>query len=77
MLNFDKLFDNIRVKLINIRCEKNFSQTELSKLINISQQRISYYESGRKKIDLFFLLSCLHVYNISIYDFFKNLQESE
>ena len=43
---FDKEKDMLNQKMKNARIEKNLSQTELAKIINVSRQTINMIENG-------------------------------
>lgn len=53
-------------RLRELREEKNLTQSEFSKLINVSQVAYSYYEIGKRAIPLDILIKIAQFYNTSI-----------
>lgn len=56
-----------------LRRRKQITGSELGELIGISQQQISRYERGTNRLTLDFLIQVLFVLNISVDDFFYQL----
>lgn len=57
---------NPQNRLRELREEKNLTQREFSKLINVSQVAYSYYEIGKRSIPLDILIKIAKYYNTSI-----------
>lgn len=53
-------------KIRELRINKNISQLELAKLLNTSQQTISYYEQGKRDPDTNTLLFLSEYFGVSI-----------
>ena len=54
------------LRLEFLRKEKKLSQKELSKMVNLTQQRISAYEKGKREPDLETLSALANFFNVTI-----------
>ena len=57
-----KIYKRIR----DLREDKDLSQAEVAKAINISQRSYSYYENGKREPSLALLVAMSKYYNVSI-----------
>ena len=57
--------DNYLRRLKGLREEKNLNQSDIAKILNISQRTYSYYENGRD-IPILLLIKLADFYNVSI-----------
>ena len=55
----------LRDRLIDLREEKNLSQTKVATIIQTSQQQYSKYESGESELPVRALVSLAQFYNVS------------
>ena len=53
-------------RLREIREDKNLKQSEISKILNVSQVAYSYYEIGKRQIPIDLLKKLSKFYNVSI-----------
>ncbi len=53
-------------RLKEIREDKNLKQTDISKLLNVTQVAYSYYEIGKRQIPIDLLKKLARIYNVSI-----------
>ena len=64
-----KTFDKkLGEKLTAIRVEKNLSQQYVADRMNLSRSAISYYELGRRTIDVETLFKLCDIYNVNVND---------
>ena len=56
----------IKTRIKDLREDNDFTQTQLSEFLNISQVAYSYYELGRRNIPLEMLCRLADFYNTSI-----------
>ena len=61
----DDMNDNYLRRIKGLREEKNLNQSEVAKILNISQRTYSYYENGRD-IPISLLIKLADFYNVSI-----------
>ncbi|SHE47315.1 DNA-binding transcriptional regulator, XRE-family HTH domain [Marinitoga hydrogenitolerans DSM 16785] len=59
--------DNLR----RIRIENKINQRELAKKLNVTQETISYWETGKRQPTLDKLVKLSKIFNISIDDLLK------
>ncbi len=52
-------------RLREIREDKNLKQSDISKLLNVSQVAYSYYEIGKRQIPIDVLKKLAKIYNVS------------
>ena len=52
-------------RLKEIREDRNLKQTDLAKILNVSQVAYSYYELGKRQIPLDILKKLARYYNVS------------
>lgn len=52
-------------RLKNLRVESNLTQSQLAKIFNTTQRRISYFEIGKVEPDLETLCSIAKFFNVS------------
>lgn len=70
----------IGVKLMQLRLERNSSQSDIADLLNISQQAYSNYENGKSSPSFEMLMEISRIYAISIDElvgndgFIKNIE---
>ncbi len=64
------------IKLEELRKKSNLSQTELGKILNLSQKAISRYENGTAEPDLQTLKKIANFFNVSI-DYLLDYKEEE
>ena len=53
-------------RIKNLREDKDLNQTQLGKILNVSQVTYSYYEIGKREIPISVLISLADFYNTSI-----------
>ena len=61
----------IGAKLKSVRIGLNINQIDVAKLLNITVQKVSSFETGRTRIDLETFIKLCKYYNISSDDFFN------
>lgn len=66
----------IAINLRKLRAEINISQEELSKKSNVNATTIVRYEAGTIIPSLDKLVLILNVFNVSLYNFFKEVYEN-
>lgn len=54
------------VRIRNLREDKDLYQKDVAKMLGISQQYYSEYESGNRAIPIFHLIKLAEFYNVSI-----------
>lgn len=54
------------VRIRNLREDKDLYQKDVAKMLGISQQYYSEYESGNRAIPIFHLIKLAEFYNLSI-----------
>lgn len=54
------------VRIRNLREDKDLYQKDVAKMLGISQQYYSEYESGNRAIPVFHLMKLAEFYNVSI-----------
>lgn len=54
------------VRIRNLREDKDLYQKDVAKMLGISQQYYSEYESGNRAIPVFHLIKLAEFYNVSI-----------
>lgn len=54
------------VRIRNLREDKDLYQKDVAKMLGISQQYYSEYESGNRAIPIFHLIKSAEFYNVSI-----------
>ncbi len=54
------------MRLKELRKESGLKQTEISKLLNISQMAYSYYERGLREPDIKTLIKLSEIFNVSV-----------
>lgn len=52
-------------RLREIREDKNLKQSDVSKMLNVSQVAYSYYEIGKRQIPIDLLKKLARIYNVS------------
>ncbi|MBR0419225.1 MAG: helix-turn-helix transcriptional regulator [Erysipelotrichaceae bacterium] len=52
-------------RIIDLREEKDWTQTEVAKKLNVSQRAYSHYENGTRQIPLEILISLAKLYSVS------------
>ena len=57
---------NFSENLINLRKANNLTQLQLAKILNTTQRRISYFETGKVEPDLDTLIAIAKYFEISI-----------
>lgn len=62
-------------KLKLLRLEKNMTQEELAKQLNITQQQVARYESNLRYFKIDFIYNLAEYFKISILEFFPYLSE--
>lgn len=63
-------------KLVEIRKEKNISQSDIAKILNTTQQQVSKYENGKQEMPIRHLITIAKELNISI-DYLVGLNEKK
>jgi len=53
-------------RLREIREDRNLKQSEISKILNVSQVAYSYYEIGKRQIPIDILKQLAKIYNTSV-----------
>lgn len=53
-------------RIKNLREDKDLNQTQLGKILNVSQVTYSYYEIGKREIPISVLINLADFYNTSI-----------
>ncbi|EKT60338.1 helix-turn-helix transcriptional regulator [Providencia sneebia] len=69
----DEMNRNIGLYIRKIRREKNLSGNQLARLLNISQQQVSRYETGKTKLTFEVVDSILVILNKSWRDLFNTV----
>ncbi len=67
---------NYRIRMRNLREDKDLTQSEVAKVINKSQQGYSHIEEGRAELKIDDLIRLCRFYNVSA-DYFIGLSEKE
>lgn len=62
-------------RLIDLREEKDWSQTEVARHLNISQRAYSHYENGTRQMPLDILIQVSKLYRVST-DYLLELTDS-
>ncbi len=57
-----EIYENIR----NLREDNDLTQTDVAKILHISQRAYSHYETGSREIPIPFLIELSKYYNVSI-----------
>ena len=57
----------MKTRIRDLREDKDLTQTEVSKMLNITQVAYSYYELDKRNIPLESLCKLADYYNVSIY----------
>ncbi len=56
----------MKTRIKDLREDRDFTQTDISKMLNISQVVYSYYELNRRSIPLEILCKLSDFYNVSV-----------
>lgn len=56
----------MKLRIRDLREDKDLTQTTIAKKLNCSQQTYSRYESGEITIDIYNLIKLAHFYNTSV-----------
>lgn len=56
----------MKLRIRDLREDKDLTQTAIAKMLNCSQQTYSRYESGEITIDIYNLIKLAHFYNTSV-----------
>lgn len=56
----------MKLRIRDLREDKDLTQTAIAKMLNCSQQTYSSYESGEITIDIYNLIKLAHFYNTSV-----------
>lgn len=67
---------NYRIRMRNLREDRDLTQNEVAKVINKSQQGYSHIEEGRAELKIEDLIRLCRFYNVSS-DYFIGLSENE
>ena len=65
LLNYNQTGDKM-LKIKELREDRDLTQQELAKFLNISQQAYSHYEVGDREISLDLLIKLANFYNVSL-----------
>lgn len=68
---------NIGLKIKEIRKEKGYSQRRLGEMLNLTEQTISNYESGRRQVDFKTLEAIADVLNVTIETFITSDERNQ
>ncbi|WKV09424.1 helix-turn-helix transcriptional regulator [Thermoanaerobacterium sp. CMT5567-10] len=71
------VYKAIGEKLKEVREKNGYTQTEVEKAIGIKRELLSYYENGRREIDIATLEKLASFYGYSIEYFIKNIEEHD
>ena len=67
---------NYRIRMRNLREDRDLTQSEVGKVINKSQQGYSHIEEGRAELKIDDLIRLCKFYNVSA-DYFIGISEKE
>ena len=67
---------NYRIRMRNLREDRDLTQSEVAKVINKSQQGYSHIEEGRAELKIEDLIRLCRFYNVSS-DYFIGLSDNE
>lgn len=71
-----KTFDKkLGEKLTAIRVEKNLSQQYVADRMSLSRSAISYYELGRRTIDVETLFKLCDIYNVDVNEILSDVRK--
>ena len=62
---YNLLGDNMKLRIRDLREDRDLTQTELAKILGCTQQTYSRYESGEITIDIYNLVKLANFYNTS------------
>ena len=65
VMDKEKTFEDVGQKIALLRKQKNMTQVELARKLNISQAMITAYETGRKGISLSRLIELADIFEVS------------
>jgi transcriptional regulator with XRE-family HTH domain len=71
------VYKTIGKKLREVREKNGYTQTEVEKATGVKRELLSYYENGRREIDIATLEKLAAFYGYSIEYFIKNTEEPE
>jgi len=54
------------VRIKNLREDRDLTQSEMARLLNISQRAFSHYENGNRNIPIEMLIKIADIYNVSL-----------
>ena len=66
---------NVYKRIRDLREDKDLTQTQLAKEINVSQRTYSYYENGERTIPPEVLIALAKFYNVSV-DYILELSDN-
>lgn len=66
---------NVYRRIRDLREDKDLTQTQLAKEINVSQRTYSYYENGERTIPPEILIALAKFYNVSV-DYILELSDN-
>ena len=57
--------NSIKKQLVNLRESRNWTQTQVARMLNVSQRAYSHYENGTRQVPLEILVAIADLYHVS------------
>ncbi|MBE6144022.1 MAG: helix-turn-helix transcriptional regulator [Firmicutes bacterium] len=53
-------------RIKDLREDRDLTQTDIAKILHITQQQYSLYESGKREMPLEYIITLSNIYNVSL-----------
>ena len=53
-------------RIKDLREDRDLTQTDIAKILHITQQQYSLYESGKREMPLEYIINLSNIYNVSL-----------